>query len=114
MTQTLRLRLGDSIEVLNDMEEGTLGGIVCDPPYGLEFMGKDWDTFKTGRSSKYAEGGSLPTFEERMERAGKGGSAVASSAASKPGPGLPASATSPSGRWTRRRPERSRRGPPCG
>jgi len=34
VTQILRLRLGDSIEVLNAMEEGSVGGILCDPPYG--------------------------------------------------------------------------------
>lgn len=77
MTQILRLRLGDSIEILNAMEENSLGGIICDPPYGLEFMGEDWDTFKTGRSSKYAEGGSMPTFEDRQARSGKGGSGPA-------------------------------------
>jgi len=25
------------------METGTVGGVVSDPPYGLEFMGKEWD-----------------------------------------------------------------------
>lgn len=35
MTQVLRLRLGDCVEVLKSMTEGAIGAIVCDPPYGL-------------------------------------------------------------------------------
>jgi len=32
--QTLRLRLGDSFEVIKTLEEGSIGAIVTDPPYG--------------------------------------------------------------------------------
>jgi len=32
--QTLRLRLGDSFELLKTMEDETVGGVVTDPPYG--------------------------------------------------------------------------------
>ena len=45
---TVSLYLGDCREVLAAMEEGSIHAIVCDPPYGLEFMGAEWDTFKTG------------------------------------------------------------------
>ena len=41
--QTLTLRHGDCVHVLGSMPEGSLGAVVCDPPYGLEFMGKSWD-----------------------------------------------------------------------
>jgi hypothetical protein len=44
MTQQLILKLGDCVERMQEMEEGSIGAIVCDPPYGLSFMGKDWDT----------------------------------------------------------------------
>ncbi len=30
---TLTLRHGDCVEVLESMKEGSIGGIVCDPPY---------------------------------------------------------------------------------
>jgi site-specific DNA-methyltransferase (adenine-specific) len=40
---TVRLLMDDCVERLSRMGEGFVGGIVCDPPYGLEFMGKDWD-----------------------------------------------------------------------
>jgi len=38
-----RLILGDCVDVLPTMAEGLVDAIVCDPPYGLEFMGKNWD-----------------------------------------------------------------------
>lgn len=34
---------GDCLEVLPTLEAGSVDAVVCDPPYGLEFMGKDWD-----------------------------------------------------------------------
>ncbi|MFH0900060.1 MAG: site-specific DNA-methyltransferase [Pseudomonadota bacterium] len=34
------------------LPECSVDAIVCDPPYGLEFMGKEWDTFKTGPEYK--------------------------------------------------------------
>lgn len=40
MYQTLQ---GDCIEVLKTLEENSVDAIVTDPPYGLEFMGEDWD-----------------------------------------------------------------------
>jgi len=33
-TQTITLRLGDSLEILKTMEVGAVGGVVTDPPYG--------------------------------------------------------------------------------
>lgn len=59
MPQLLRLRKGDCVDVLRSMETGSLDAIVSDPPYGLEFMGKDWDSFKTGRSAAYSKGGEV-------------------------------------------------------
>lgn len=37
------LRCGDSLEVLKSFEDNTFSSVVCDPPYGLSFMGKKWD-----------------------------------------------------------------------
>jgi len=39
----MTLLLGDCLEVMAGMEAGSVDAIVCDPPYGLEFMGKEWD-----------------------------------------------------------------------
>jgi len=34
---------GDSLHVLPTLDAESVDAIVCDPPYGLSFMGKDWD-----------------------------------------------------------------------
>ena len=34
---------GDSLQVLKDINNDSIDLIVTDPPYGIEFMGKDWD-----------------------------------------------------------------------
>ena len=36
---------GDTRTVLADMPDTSVDAVVTDPPYGLEFMGKDWDSF---------------------------------------------------------------------
>ena len=38
---------GDCIEQMKTLEAESVDAIVTDPPYGLEFMGKDWDGFGT-------------------------------------------------------------------
>lgn len=37
---------GDCLEVMRGMAENSIDFVVTDPPYGLHFMGKDWDDFK--------------------------------------------------------------------
>lgn len=34
---------GDCLEIMKGMESNSIDFIVTDPPYGLNFMGKDWD-----------------------------------------------------------------------
>lgn len=41
--QTVELVAGDCVAVLAAMEPNSIDAIVTDPPYGLEFMGMDWD-----------------------------------------------------------------------
>jgi site-specific DNA-methyltransferase (adenine-specific) len=36
---------GDCIEVMRTLPDASVDAIVTDPPYGLSFMGKDWDNF---------------------------------------------------------------------
>lgn len=43
----LRLERGDCAEVMASMEPNSVDAIVTDPPYGLSFMGKEWDSFGT-------------------------------------------------------------------
>ena len=37
---------GDCLEVLKAMDANSLDACVTDPPYGIGFMGREWDTFK--------------------------------------------------------------------
>jgi site-specific DNA-methyltransferase (adenine-specific) len=41
---------GDCLKVLKDFPENSIDSIITDPPYGLEFMGKEWDKFKKGKN----------------------------------------------------------------
>lgn len=34
---------GDCLEVMATFPENSIDAVICDPPYGLEFMNKDWD-----------------------------------------------------------------------
>ena len=34
---------GDCLDILPTIEANSIDSIVTDPPYGLSFMGKDWD-----------------------------------------------------------------------
>jgi site-specific DNA-methyltransferase (adenine-specific) len=54
---------GDCLDVLAELDDCSVDAVVTDPPYGLEFMGKDWDR-------PWAVGMSAPgyTDAERMAR----------------------------------------------
>jgi len=43
ISDTEMLINGDSLEELKKIPSNSIASIVSDPPYGLEFMGKDWD-----------------------------------------------------------------------
>jgi len=40
---------GDCVEVMRSMDAESVDAIVTDPPYGLGFMGKQWDALPPGR-----------------------------------------------------------------
>lgn len=40
---TIALYWGDCLDVLRDLPDASIDAVVTDPPYGLEFMGKEWD-----------------------------------------------------------------------
>lgn len=57
--------IGDCVDVMRSWPENIFDAIVCDPPYGLEFMGKEWDklaTPKPGNLGGFATG-NKPSFE---------------------------------------------------
>ncbi len=39
----ITLRLGDCVQVLKEYEGNSVANVICDPPYGLNFMNKSWD-----------------------------------------------------------------------
>jgi len=43
------LKAGDCIEQMKGMEAGSVDSVVTDPPYGLGFMGKKWDSLPPGQ-----------------------------------------------------------------
>lgn len=44
-----RVEQADILEWLRDYDGPRFHAVFCDPPYGLAFMGKEWDAFKTNR-----------------------------------------------------------------
>ena len=40
------LHHADCLDVLRSLPDCSVDSVVCDPPYGLEFMGKEWDSFR--------------------------------------------------------------------
>jgi DNA modification methylase len=54
----VRLLKGDCLELLPTLEENSIDSIVTDPPYGLQFMGREWDKLwrnETGADKAYVE-----------------------------------------------------------
>jgi hypothetical protein len=39
---------GDCVQLMAEMPENSIDAIVCDPPYGIGFMGKTWDALPPG------------------------------------------------------------------
>ena len=39
----MKLLVGDCLERLKELPDNSVDSVVTDPPYGLEFMGKEWD-----------------------------------------------------------------------
>jgi len=66
---TVQLHLGDCLEVMAGMDANSIDTVITDPPYGLEFMGKEWDKLarpKPGNLGGFADG-NKPSFE-RVKR----------------------------------------------
>ena len=42
----------DCLDVLRGVPESSIDALICDPPYGLGFMGVKWDTYGDGKGRK--------------------------------------------------------------
>lgn len=45
----MKILHGDSLEVLKSLDSNSIDSLVTDPPAGISFMGKEWDSHKGGR-----------------------------------------------------------------
>jgi len=75
-----RIIQGDCLDVLKTLESESVDSVVTDPPYGIGFMGKAWDTFKPEHIDKVTD---VPTKESWRGR--KKEDNLASSRASQAG-----------------------------
>jgi hypothetical protein len=70
----LSVLVGDCREVMAEMPENSVDAIVCDPPYGLEFMGKEWDRLWTkhenGQSGRIDGKGGMDTWGQTPQYRG--------------------------------------------
>ncbi len=46
---------GDCLQLLPGLDANSVDAVVTDPPYGLAFMGKDWDKFGLGKYQHWTE-----------------------------------------------------------
>ena len=51
---TYNIIQGNSAEVLKQYPDNYFDSVVCDPPYGINFLGKDWDS-NTGEEEVYRQ-----------------------------------------------------------
>jgi len=49
-TESIRLLQGKCEEVMRSIPDNSIDAVVCDPPYGLEFMGKEFDKLGEGEA----------------------------------------------------------------
>jgi DNA modification methylase len=64
--ESVTLWHGDCRQLLPGLADGSVDAVVTDPPYGLEFMGREWDTFGRGEAASAATAGtSAPGIGKR-------------------------------------------------
>jgi len=49
---TYKILQGDNRETLKTIPDNSIDAIVTDPPYGISFLGKDWDSFRNSKVTK--------------------------------------------------------------
>mgnify|MGYP006402631867 CR=1 FL=1 len=66
MTHTIHN--GNNIDILKTYPDNHFDAVVTDPPYGIEFLGKDWDK-NTGAVDSWAEC-FIPQLSNKHRRCG--------------------------------------------
>lgn len=59
---------GDCLELLPTLDAESIDAIATDPPYGLEFMGRAWDTFRVDERSARSKPVELRAFQNWVEQ----------------------------------------------
>jgi site-specific DNA-methyltransferase (adenine-specific) len=78
-----RVEHGDCRDVLADLPAESIDSALMDPPYGLGFMGAEWDKFGGGRGMKAETIARQKAEESRNEPFGRSGKAAAPAAGEK-------------------------------
>ena len=63
----MKIVVGDCVEAMRAMPEASVDAVVTDPPYGLEFMGKEWDKLVAPARGKTAGLEHSQTIEHRND-----------------------------------------------
>ena len=63
-----KIILGDCIEEMKKMPENSVDAIVTDPPYGIGFMGKEWDNFKQDFVKHRTRNYDTPEIKEHIRK----------------------------------------------
>lgn len=65
MEITTGLLRGDCLEQLKKLPDNSVDSVISDPPYGLEFLGKDWDSFSRAGKVETVDDGYDPSHPFR-------------------------------------------------
>ena len=52
---TNAIHTGDAFDVVAELPDESIHAVVTDPPYGLAFMGRDWDDFEPKEYQEWCE-----------------------------------------------------------
>lgn len=58
---------GDCVERMRELPDVSVDAVVCDPPYGLEFMGREWDRLTYAGGNPLMKTGDRPITERDGE-----------------------------------------------
>lgn len=82
---TTQIITGDCREILATLPAGSVHAVVTDPPYGIGFMGREWDTFSPATVAREAERRqrkgterTSATYPDRMSKVSQGGGPIGS------------------------------------
>ena len=48
----ITIKIGDCSQRLKDLEDNSVDAVICDPPYGFKYLGKDWDDIGEGSQQR--------------------------------------------------------------